>query len=118
MIALAVCIGLLVIFLTMYTTVIERTRDIGVLKSLGAVNCCIVRALLAETTLLCLSGNSCGNRLQLHGAGGLSEDISDTGHPDYAGMDRCGRLYSDDWGRYWERVIRRGLQAARMLWRR
>ena len=36
MIALAVAIGLLVIFLTMYTTVIERTRDIGVLKSLGA----------------------------------------------------------------------------------
>ena len=36
MIALAVCIGLMVIFLTMYTTVIERTRDIGVLKSLGA----------------------------------------------------------------------------------
>src|SRR5262249_47596853 len=36
MIALAVCIGLLVIFLTMYTSVIERTRDIGVLKSLGA----------------------------------------------------------------------------------
>ena len=36
MIALAVSIGLLVIFLTMYTTVLERTRDIGVLKSLGA----------------------------------------------------------------------------------
>lgn len=33
MIGLAVAIGLLVIFLTMYTTVIERTRDIGVLKS-------------------------------------------------------------------------------------
>src|SRR5260370_37526353 len=36
MILLAVTIGLLVIFLTMYTTVIERTKDIGVLKSLGA----------------------------------------------------------------------------------
>src|SRR5947209_4009714 len=36
MILLAVTIGLLVIFLTMYATVIERTRDIGVLKSLGA----------------------------------------------------------------------------------
>ncbi len=36
MIALAISIGLLVIFLTMYTTVLERTRDIGVLKSLGA----------------------------------------------------------------------------------
>ncbi len=36
MIALAVTIGFLVILLSMYTTVIERTRDIGVLKSIGA----------------------------------------------------------------------------------
>jgi putative ABC transport system permease protein len=56
MIALAVTIGLLVIFLTMYTTVLERTRDIGVLKSLGASKVLIVRALLAETSLLCLFG--------------------------------------------------------------
>jgi putative ABC transport system permease protein len=56
MIALAVSIGLLVIFLSMYTTVLERTRDIGVLKSLGASKLLIVRALLAETTLLCLMG--------------------------------------------------------------
>ena len=56
MIALAVSIGLLVIFLSMYTTVLERTRDIGVLKSLGASKFLIVRALLAETTLLCILG--------------------------------------------------------------
>jgi putative ABC transport system permease protein len=46
----------LVIFLTMYTTVLERTRDIGVLKSLGASNFMIVRALLSETALLCALG--------------------------------------------------------------
>ena len=56
MIALAVTIGLLVIFLSMYTTVLERTRDIGVLKSLGAGKLLIVRALLAETTLLAILG--------------------------------------------------------------
>jgi putative ABC transport system permease protein len=56
MIALAVCIGLLVIFLTMYTTVIERTRDIGVLKSLGANRTFIIRALLTESAVLCLFG--------------------------------------------------------------
>ena len=56
MIALAVCIGLLVIFLTMYTTVIERTRDIGVLKSLGATSPFIVRALLLESAALCVGG--------------------------------------------------------------
>jgi putative ABC transport system permease protein len=56
MIALAVAIGLLVIFLTMYTTVIERTRDIGVLKSLGADRRFIVRSVLMESAVLCLSG--------------------------------------------------------------
>lgn len=56
MISLAVCIGLLVIFLTMYTTVIERTRDIGVLKSLGANSPFIVRAVLYESAALCLGG--------------------------------------------------------------
>ena len=60
MIALAVAIGLLVIFLTMYTTVLERTRDIGVLKSLGASKLLIVRALLTETALLCLLGIAAG----------------------------------------------------------
>jgi len=60
MIALAVSIGLLVIFLTMYTTVLERTRDIGVLKSLGASKFLIVRALLTETALLCLLGIAAG----------------------------------------------------------
>lgn len=53
MILLAVAIGFLVIFLSSYSTVVERTRDIGVLKSLGASNLYIVRALLSETGLIC-----------------------------------------------------------------
>jgi putative ABC transport system permease protein len=60
MIALAVAIGLLVIFLTMYTTVIERTRDIGVLKSLGANQAFIMRALLTESAALCVLGIGAG----------------------------------------------------------
>jgi putative ABC transport system permease protein len=60
MIALAIAIGLLVIFLTMYTTVIERTRDIGVLKSLGANRSFIIRALLAESAALCIIGIAAG----------------------------------------------------------
>ena len=56
MILLAVSIGLLVIFLTMYTTVIERTRDIGVLKSLGADHWFVARALLSEAAALCFLG--------------------------------------------------------------
>src|SRR5215467_9978562 len=60
MILLAVSIGLLVIFLTMYTTVIERTRDIGVLKSLGANHWFVIRSLLSESAALCLLGVAAG----------------------------------------------------------
>jgi putative ABC transport system permease protein len=56
MIALAVAIGFLVIFLSSYSTVIERTRDIGVLKSMGASKAYIVRTLLSETALICAGG--------------------------------------------------------------
>jgi len=60
MIFLAITIGLLVIFLTMYTTVIERTKDIGVLKSLGANHWFVVRALLSESAALCVLGIGAG----------------------------------------------------------
>jgi len=60
MIGIAVAVGFLVIFLSMYTTIIERTREIGVLKSLGASKSYIVEVILSETTLLCLSGVGCG----------------------------------------------------------
>lgn len=56
MIGIAVAIGFLVIFLSMYTTIIERTREIGVLKSLGASKGYIVQIVLSETTLLCAGG--------------------------------------------------------------
>ena len=41
-IGIAVVIGFLVIFQSMYTAVMERTREIGVLKSLGASRAYIV----------------------------------------------------------------------------
>jgi len=60
MIALAVAIGFLVIFLSMYTTILDRTREIGVLKSLGASRAYITRAILSESALLCLAGVAAG----------------------------------------------------------
>lgn len=60
MIGIAVAIGFLVTFLSMYTTIIERTREIGVLKSLGASKAYIVEIVLSETVLLCLGGVGCG----------------------------------------------------------
>jgi putative ABC transport system permease protein len=60
MITIAVAIGFLVIFLSMYTTIIERTREIGVLKALGASKAYIVELILSETTLLSLIGIAAG----------------------------------------------------------
>ncbi len=60
MIAIAVAIGFLVIFLSMYTTIIERTREIGVLKAMGASKAYIVELILSETTLLSLIGIGAG----------------------------------------------------------
>jgi putative ABC transport system permease protein len=56
MIVLAVSIGFLVILLSMYTTVIERTKDIGILKSIGASKGYIIRALLGESALISVLG--------------------------------------------------------------
>ena len=60
MIAVAVVIGFLVIFLSMYTTITERTREIGILKSLGASKLYIIEAILREASLLAGVGTLAG----------------------------------------------------------
>ncbi len=55
-IGIAVIIGFLVIFQSMYTAVMERTREIGVLKSLGASKLYITAIVLSETGLLAIIG--------------------------------------------------------------
>ncbi len=55
-IIIAVIVGFLVIFQSMYTAVMERTREIGILKSLGASKGYIVNVVLRETMLLSLAG--------------------------------------------------------------
>lgn len=54
--ALAVVVGFLVVFLSMYTAVIERTREIGILKALGAKPLTIVDILVREAIVLALAG--------------------------------------------------------------
>jgi len=56
LISVAVAIGFLVIFLSMYTTITERTREIGILKSLGAAKGYIMGIILREAVLLCAVG--------------------------------------------------------------
>jgi putative ABC transport system permease protein len=55
-IAISMIIGFLVIFQSMYTAVMERTREIGILKALGASKFYIVSAVLRESALLAIAG--------------------------------------------------------------
>jgi putative ABC transport system permease protein len=59
-IGIAVVIGFLVIFQSMYTSVLERTREIGILKAMGASKAAIVGVVLRETMLMALTGVAVG----------------------------------------------------------
>ena len=59
-IGIAVVIGFMVIFQSMYTAVMERTREIGILKSMGASRTYIVSIVLRETGLLAVAGTVLG----------------------------------------------------------
>ncbi len=53
---IAVIVGFLVIFQSMYTAVLERTREIGILKSMGASKGGIMGVVLRETAVLAVAG--------------------------------------------------------------
>jgi len=55
-IGIACIIGFLVIFQSMYLAVMERTREIGILKALGASKSYIVSAIMRETGMLAVGG--------------------------------------------------------------
>jgi len=55
-ISIAVIVGFLVIFQSMYTAVLERTREIGILKSLGSSKLTVVSVVLRETAVLAVAG--------------------------------------------------------------
>jgi putative ABC transport system permease protein len=59
-IGIAVIVGFIVIFQAMYTAVLERTREIGILKSLGASKVYIVNLVLRETAFLAAVGIALG----------------------------------------------------------
>jgi putative ABC transport system permease protein len=70
-IGIAMVIGFIVIFQSMYTAVMERTREIGILKSLGASKAFIVRVILRETVLLAVAGIIVGFIASMLGRAGL-----------------------------------------------
>lgn len=59
-VGISVIVGFLVVSLTMYTAVLERTREIGILKALGASPLYILTIFLRETALLALVGTIIG----------------------------------------------------------
>ena len=59
-ISLSVLFGFLVVFLAMYTAILERTREIGILKALGAGQGYVLGILLRETILLAVIGSAFG----------------------------------------------------------
>ena len=59
-IGIAIIIGFLVIFQSMYTAVMERTREIGILKSMGASSGSIVSVVLRESGILAVAGIAIG----------------------------------------------------------
>ena len=69
-IAIGILVGFLVVFLSMYRAVLERTREIGILKALGGSPWFILNCLLRETVLLALVGSVLGIGMT-YGARGL-----------------------------------------------
>jgi putative ABC transport system permease protein len=64
-IGVSLVIGFLVIFQSMYTAVMERTREIGILKSMGASKFYIINVILRETVVLALAGIAVGIAVSL-----------------------------------------------------
>jgi putative ABC transport system permease protein len=74
-IGISVTIGFIVIFQAMYTAVMERTREIGILKSLGASKLYIVNVILRETALLAIGGIIVGILFSLAARAGIHNRI-------------------------------------------
>jgi len=68
---LALVISTLVILLAMYTTITERTREIGILKSLGASKRFIVMTIEKEAALISLLGVAFGFLVSVAGKYGI-----------------------------------------------
>ena len=74
-IGISVVIGFIVIFQAMYTAVMERTREIGILKALGASKLYIVNVVLRETILLAIGGIIMGVIISLLGRAVLAQRL-------------------------------------------
>jgi putative ABC transport system permease protein len=53
-------VGFIVVFMAMYTAVLERTREIGILKAVGGGSGLVLSILLRETLMLAVLGTVLG----------------------------------------------------------
>jgi putative ABC transport system permease protein len=73
MVGLGIVISFLVVLLNMHTMVMERTREVGVLKALGFSRLDIVQMLLGEMLVIALLGSALGVTLTFLTEGILRE---------------------------------------------
>jgi putative ABC transport system permease protein len=73
-IGIAAIVGFIVVFMAMYTAVLERTREIGILKSVGSSSALILGLLFRETIVLALVGTALGILLT-YGTQWLMQDV-------------------------------------------
>jgi putative ABC transport system permease protein len=59
-ILVAMVVGFIVVFMAMYTAVLERTREIGIIKAVGGSSGLVLSILLRETLLLAVGGTLLG----------------------------------------------------------
>jgi putative ABC transport system permease protein len=72
-IGISLIIGFIAIFQAMYTAVMERTREIGILKSMGASKFYIVNAILREAVILAIGGIIVGVTVSLAARAGIAQ---------------------------------------------
>ena len=60
MVVLGIVVSFLVVLMNMHTMVMERTREIGILKALGFTRFEVTEMLLGETTVLAIIGSLVG----------------------------------------------------------
>jgi putative ABC transport system permease protein len=72
-VGISMVIGFIVIFQAMYAAVMERTREIGILKSLGAGKFYIVNVILRETLLISIGGIILGIAVSYAARAGLHQ---------------------------------------------
>ena len=89
--AISLLVGAVGIMNTMYTAVLERTKEIGIMKSIGATNSAILFIFLIESGLLGLTG----------GAIGLITGLGLAKITEYVGKTLLGTLLLNAWWNWW-----------------